>query len=202
MEFSNRFQGFVGKTFASGSKPSTSMFPTLKLTATKDKFQLDKKAQALIGVAEGDYVAFLDINLGEVATTELNNRWFITKGYKKSEDAPMQGAKIGKNGIFSYAGIYGAIQLGLPEVTEASAKDLVAQKKGEFYETPGEKEAFIAYNKIQYRLERLIETDGEGNVTDVFEVATGVKQPVYALVAREEIPHDRDEKEEDTTPQE
>ena len=112
--------------------------------------------------------------------------------YKRLErwDGQYKGAKIGKGGNFSYAGVYAAIQINRPEVTEGSDQDLVEQGKGRIYETKGEKQAFVATFKVRYKLERYVIKDEEGNVTaDEFEVAEGVMQPVYALVERTEIEH-------------
>lgn len=189
MEATSRFSSFVGKTVQSGSKPSGSIFPQLTLMSTKDKFQLNKKARALLGVDEGSYVVLIDINLGEVMTTDTNKRWHITKGYvdEKGND---KGAKLGKNGAFSYAGIYAAININEPEITEGTDLDLVEKAKGRIYETKGDKEAFVAVNKITYTLERVtVPGEDEGTVIDTFEVAKGVVQPVFVLTKRIETPH-------------
>lgn len=190
MELTSRFQSFVGKSVKSGAKSTGSMYPTLTATSTKDKFQLDRKAMALIGVDVESYVSLIDVNIGEVVTENCNERWFITKGWK-GQDGQFKGAKIGKGGNFSYAGVYAAVQINDPSVTEATDRDLVELGKGRIYETAGEKQAFVATNKVTFKVERLVIKDEEGNITqDEFEVATGVIQPVYALVSRTELAHE------------
>lgn len=190
MELTSRFQSFVGKSVQSGAKSSGSMFPTLLATSTKDKFQLDRKARALIQVDEGGYVSLIDVNIGAVQTEDCNQRWFITKGWKGS-DGQFKGAKLGKGGTFSYAGIYAAMQINDPTITEGSDRDLVELGKGRLYETKGQQEAFVATNKVSFRVERYVIKDEEGNITqDEFEVADGVMQPVFALVNRTEIVHE------------
>lgn len=190
METTSRFQSFVGKSVQSGSKPSSSMFPTLLVTSTKDKFQLDKKARAMMGVDVEGYVNFIDVNLGAVTTEDPNARWFITKGWKDQNNQP-KGAKIGKGGTFSYAGVYTAMQINKSDITEGTDKDLVELSKGRIYETPSGKEAFVATNKVSFKVVKFVIRDSEGNVTqDQFEVAPDVIQDVFMLTERTEIPHD------------
>ena len=187
---SSRFASFVGKGVKSGSKQSGSMYPTLTLTSTKDKFLLDEKAMALIGVTPGSNVVLIDINKARPETTDENERFYITKGWANGDQ--VEGAKIGKNGSFSYAGIYGAIQINDPEITMASEEDMVEKGKGRIYETQGGKEGFVATNKVRFRLEQYVETDEEGNKITKFPVAEGVVQEVYRLINRTEIEHESD----------
>ena len=176
---------FVGKTVASGSKVQGSAFPTLTATSTKDKFVLNTKAQALLGLSEGSYIVMIDLNRGNVVTEDSNARWYITKGWDKGKGV-IEGAKLGKGGSFSYAGIYSAIQMNKPDISEASVKDMVAAGKGITRETgtaDNPKEAFIATQKVSFKVGRLVtpaETEGEPDL-DQFEVSAGIFQPVYAL---------------------
>ena len=185
----SRFSSFVGKTVKSGAKSTGSMYPTLVVTSTKDKFKLDRKAMAALGVDIEGYVNLIDVNLGGVETEDCNQRWFITAGYKGS-DGQYKGAKIGKGGNFSYAGTYAAMQINDPAITEATERDLVEAGKGRIYTTDGEKQAFVATNKVTFRLEKYKVTDDEGNTQDEFEVAHGVVQPVFMLTHRTEIEHE------------
>lgn len=189
MNTTSRFQSFVGKTVKSGVKSTGSMYPTLVATSTKDKFKLDRKAMAALGVDVEGYVNLIDVNLGGVETEDCNQRWFITAGYKGS-DGQYKGAKIGNGGTFSYAGTYAAMLINDPAVTEATERDLVEAGKGRIYATKGEKQAFVATNKVAFRLERYTVTDENGEVQDMFEVAPGVIQPVFSLTHRTEIEHE------------
>ena len=157
------------------------MYPTLTLTSTKDKFLLDEKAMALLGVTPGSNVVLIDINKARPETTDENERFYITKGWPNGDQ--VEGAKIGKNGSFSYAGIYGAIQINDPEITMASEEDMVEKGKGRIYETQGGKEGFVATNKVRFRLEQYVETDEEGNKITKFPVAEGVVQEVYRRIS-------------------
>ena len=188
--FSN---SFVGKTVASGSKVQGSMFPTLTATSTKDKFVLNGKALGLMGLSDGSYVVMIDLNRGNVVTEDSNARWYITKGWDKGKGV-IEGAKIGKNGSFSYAGIFSAIQMNKPEISEASVKDMVEAGKGITRATgtvDDPKEAFIALNKVSFKVGRLVtpaDVEGEPDL-DQFEVSAGVFQPVYALTDMDVTAH-------------
>lgn len=193
MENVSRFSSsiFLGKTVASGSKIQGSAFPTLIITSTKDKFVLNTKAQALLGVGEGDYVVLIDVNRGEVTTEDPNARWYITKGWDKGK-GQMEGAKLGKGGGFSYSGVYSAIQMNEPNISEATVKDMCDAGKGITRETNSGKEAFIATQKVSFKVERLVvagENEGDAEISE-FEVATGVTQKVYALTEMDVTDHD------------
>ena len=184
---------FIGKTVQSGSKVQGSAFPTLTITSTKDKFVLNTKALSLLGLTEGMYVVMIDVNRGEVTTTDPNQRWYLTPGYDKGK-GQMEGAKIGKGGSFSYAGIYSAIQMNKPEISEASVKDMVEAGIGitRTTGTPQDpKEAFIATQKVSFKVVRLSapsEVEGEPDITE-FPVANGILQPVYALIDMDVTEH-------------
>lgn len=189
MEQKSRFStSFVGKTVQSGSKVSGSIHPTLVVTSTKDKFNLNQKGLAYLGATEGSYVVLIDVNKGEVTTEESNDRFFITLGWKKA--AGIEGAKIGKGGTFSYAGVYSAMQLNKPDISEATVKDMVAAGVGITRETPGGADAFIATQKVTFKIERLVVEGEDGELIKEFEVAPGVIQPVFCLTERSVDAHD------------
>jgi len=105
-----------------------------------------------------------------------------------------EGAKLGKGGSFSYAGIYSAIQMNVPSISEASVKDMVAAGKG-ITRTTGTKEdpkeAFIALQKVTFKVEKLVqpnEVEGEPDLTE-FEVSKGIFQTVYALTDMDVTAH-------------
>lgn len=181
---------FIGKTVQSGSKVQGSAYPTLTVTSTKDKFVLNSKALALMGIGEGGYVVMIDRNRGEVATTNPNERWYLTAGWNKGK-GQMEGAKIGKGGGFSYAGIYSAMQMNEPEISEASVKDMVAAGKGILRTTASDKDAFIATHKVTFKVEKLVEQgeNGEPDITE-FPVAEGISQKVYCLTEMDVTDHD------------
>ena len=190
MEQVSRFSSsFIGKTVASGSKVQGSAFPTLTAVSTKDKFVLNSKALALMGLAEGSNVVMIDLNRGEVVTENPNERWYLTAGWDKGK-GQTEGAKLGKGGAFSYSGIYSAIHMNQPDISEATVKDLVAAGKGILRTTASDKEAFIATQKISFKVEKLVQK-GEGDVdVQEFEVAPGIYQKVYALTEYEVTAHD------------
>lgn len=192
MEAVSRFSSsFIGKTVQSGSKVQGSAFPTLTATSTKDKFVLNTKALALMGLSEGSYVVLIDTNRGEVTTEDSNARWYITAGWDKGK-GQTEGAKLGKGGGFSYSGVYSAIQMNVPDISEASVKDMVAAGKGIVRDTNSGKEAFIALQKVTFNVAKLVEkaaTEGEADVTE-FEVAKGIFQKVYCLTDMDVTAHD------------
>lgn len=192
----SRFSSFVGKNVISGMKSSSSS-PIITASSTKDKFVLNPKAMAFMGVSPESYVVMIDRNKGEVVTQDSNARWLITPGWERNKGY-YEGAKIGKGGTFSYAGIYSAIQLNDPAITEGSAKDLVEADKAIFRETGKGNQACIAKQKVAFKLERLAEKDEEsGEVQETFEVAPGIFQAVYCMTDLEVIPHDPREADED-----
>jgi hypothetical protein len=185
----SRFSSFIGKHVTSGMKSTGSAYPSITASSTKDKFTLNPKAMALMGVGEGSFVVLIDVNKGEAKVTDSNSRWFITKGWERSKGFS-EGAKIGKNGTFSYAGIYSAIMLNDPSITEGSAKDLVDNDKAIIRETEGGNQACIAKQKVTFKVEQLVEEDEEKNQETEFFVAEGVKQTVYCLTDMDIILHD------------
>ncbi|MCK9429968.1 MAG: hypothetical protein M0R17_08180 [Candidatus Omnitrophica bacterium] len=193
MNLSRFSNSFVGKTVASGSKVQGSAYPTLTATSTKDKFVLNGKALALMGLSEGSNVVMIDMNRGEQVVDDSNARWYLTQGWDKGK-GQTEGAKIGRNGSFSYAGIYSAIMMNNPAISEASIKDMVAAGKGITRQTgtaDAPKEAFIATQKVTFKVERLIqpnEVEGEPDLTE-FEVAKGIFQPVFALTEMDIVAH-------------
>lgn len=168
---------FVGKTIVSGAKVSTSMYPQLTAVSTKDKFVLNDKACALMGVAPGAYVVLMDANKGGIVNTEdPNARFYITKGWKVN-DSSWVGAKIGKGNGFSYTGVYAAMMLQKPEVDSCKIDDLVDAGKGVFVVSDNGNENFIAKQKVIYHLEKLKDEDGN----ELHEVATDRFQEVWKL---------------------
>lgn len=190
MEQVSRFSSsFIGKTVASGSKVQGNAFPTLTATSTKDKFVLNTKALALMGLAEGNNVVMIDLNRGEVVTENSNERWYITAGWDKGK-GQTEGAKLGRGGAFSYSSIYSAIQMNKPDISEASVKDMVAAGKGITRVNKEGKEAFIATQKVTFKVEKLVQKgEGDEDIQE-FEVAPGIYQKVYALTEYEVTEHD------------
>ena len=198
MEKVSRFTSFVGKAVASGSKVSGSAYPQLTVTSTKDKFVLNSKALALMKLAEGLNVVMIDVNRGEKTTEDTNARWFLTAGWDKGK-GNFEGAKLGKNGSFSYAGIYSAILMNNPDIAEAKPADMVNAGLG-IYRDAEKKEGFIANRKVYFKVERLAEEGPDGELITEFDVAAGIKQPVYVLTEMEVTPHTpRSEEEDDAT---
>jgi hypothetical protein len=125
------------------------------------------------------------MNRGEVTTTENGQRYFITKGYKTATS--QQGAKIGKKLDFSYSGIWSAILMNNPEVTEAKMDDLIAAGKGIISD---KSQNFISNKKVNMDVKPFEVEDEDGNVTTEFEVASGVFQKIFVLTNLNFIDHD------------
>lgn len=182
----SRFSSFVGKAVKSGTKVSGSTVPQLILQSTKDKFKINEKAAALMGVDAGSYLVLLDVNRGSVDTTDHNQRYFVTKGYKTST-GDQAGAKLGKKLDFSYSGIWAAILIDEPETTEAKADDLKALGKGDFSE---KSQNFISNKKVIMSVKPFEVEDADGNVITEHEIAPGIVQKVYVLTDLEFVDHD------------
>lgn len=180
----SRFSSFVGKAVKSGTKVSGSTNPQLILQSTKDKFKLNEKAAALMGIDAGSYVVLLDVNRGAVETTSNADRYFITKGYTSSN--AQAGAKIGKKLDFSYSGIWAAMLMNKPEVTECKTDDLLALGLGTISD---KSENFISNKKVVMDV-RPFEVEGEDGVVNEFEVAPGVTQKIYILTNLNFVDHD------------
>ena len=77
-----------------------------------------------------------------------------------------------------------------PDISEASVKDMVAAGKGITRSNTEGKEAFIATQKVTFKVEKLVQK-GEGDEGfQEFEVAPGIYQKVYALTEYEVTAHD------------
>lgn len=181
----SRFSSFVGKAVKSGTKVSGSTNPQLILQSTKDKFKLNEKAAALMGIDAGSYVVLLDVNRGAVETEKNSDRYFITKGYTSSTGG-QAGAKIGKKLDFSYSGIWAAILMNKPEVTECKTDDLLALGLGTISD---KSENFISNKKVIMDV-RPFEVEGEDGIVTEFEVAPGVTQKIYILTNLNFVDHD------------
>jgi hypothetical protein len=190
MEQKSKFDSafsFKNSVVKSGSKVSGFANPTFSVDTTKDKFTLDSKAMAMMSLVEGSKVVLIDQN-----TDDVNNRFFITPGFKVGNE--ICGAKLGKNSSFSYSKVWSAMLIGKQGVTEAKPTDLVKLGLAELREgskivdvkdedgnVTGQKEVstttYIALKKMFFEVEQVIGENGETE----FEVADGISQPVYRL---------------------
>lgn len=175
---------FMGKSVKSGVKATGSAFPQLILASTKDKFVLNQRALAMLGIEKGSYVVMYDENLGANPTDDRNVRFFITRGWVDAKGNPV-GAKVGKDGSFSYTGVYSAMLMNDKDITGCTSDDLVRAGKASYAK---ESENFISKTKLFGTLKKVTVDDENGNVIDKFEVSEGRFQEMYVItdIAEEE----------------
>jgi hypothetical protein len=177
---------FLGKVAPAGRKVQGSSRPEIRATSTKDKFVLNEKARILMGVEPGSKVVMLDNNLYKAPEDRISNdkRFFIAacpEGYTEN-------ALLGDTNAFSYSGVWSAILMNDPQITEASSDDMVRAglgikrgKQGKNY--VGTKIA--AMELVKYTEE----VDGE--ILDTFEIVPGFPAvPVFELTNIEFKNHD------------
>lgn len=117
----NRFSGlsFRQGMIKSGAKVSGGADPVVKIASTHNNFILAPKAMSLVGVAEGDYVVVYDLaGIDPSINDHYNNRFYLSRGFVRN--GVQQGAKIGKNGQFSFNVAWGAMMaedMGIKEIT-------------------------------------------------------------------------------------
>jgi hypothetical protein len=172
----SRFSSFLGKTVKSGTKVSGSTTPQLILQSTKDKYKLNEKAAAMIGVAAGSYVVLIDMNRDGITDGDNNQRYFITKGFM--ENKSQAGAKLGKKLDFSYSGIWSGMLMDKGDVTECKMEDLLAADKVVVIEKSGN---YISKQKLIMDVKPFVIEKEDGTNQEEFEVATGIFQKIYIL---------------------
>lgn len=105
----------------SGAKISGGADPIIKVNSTYNSFTLTPKAMSLMGVNEGDFVVLYD--MAKAGITDFQQRFYISKGFTTGKT--QQGAKIGKNGQFTFNVAWGAMMIADPEITEITGDQLV-----------------------------------------------------------------------------
>jgi hypothetical protein len=164
-------QGFI----PSGKKISGSSRPEIIASSTKDKFVINSRAAALMGLEEGDRVVMSDLS-GKPGVESQEQRFYITKGFEYG--GKPAGAKLGKAFVFSYSGPYGAIMADDVEVKECNTADLVRMGKGIIKEESGN---FVALQKVHMEVVLV------GEASPMKDVPP---QPIYALTNFEIVEHD------------
>lgn len=163
---------FSGAFSPSGVKNNTSARPELIALSSKDKFNLNGKAMGNIAVVPGDKIAIFDMRRKN--KVDIQERFFITKGFTVEGEELKGLVTIGKGGNFSHSGIYGAIMSMDSDVVACSVQDLVRWDRGFI----NDKGRFVANQKIHMEVKSI----GD------HEVAPGIVQEVFALTNFEVIP--------------
>ena len=185
MEENSKFSGlqFRQAKITSGSKISGGADPIIKINSTYNSFTLSPKALSLMGLNEGDYVVLYD--MAKAGATDFQSRFFISKGFMTGKT--QQGAKLGKNGGFTFNVAWGAMIIADPEITEITGDQLVDRGLAILREMElknGQKQkGYIALKKGTGTL--VPYGDGEP-----VEVADGVSVPMFSITDLEFVEHE------------
>ena len=131
MDLSHLFsKGVKGAIVVPGSKASQTSEAFITSLKSANKFTLSRPAMQLLGITPGSQVMMID--LARVHPVELlneNNRFYIAVISREGESNIQAGAKVGKNGSFSYSIMQGAMLANDGRV-EISNEDLVKMGLG------------------------------------------------------------------------
>ena len=131
MDLSHLFsKGVKGAIVVPGSKASQTSEAFITSLKSANKFTLSRPAMQLLGITPGSQVMMID--LARVHPVELlneNNRFYIAVISREGENNIQAGAKVGKNGSFSYSIMQGAMLANDGRV-EISNEDLVKMGLG------------------------------------------------------------------------
>jgi hypothetical protein len=171
---------FLGKIAPAGRKVQGSNRPELTATSTKDKFVFNEKACLMLGIGEGSKVVMIDQNLHIPAGTgerlSQNERFFVAVAPEGFD----QCALISATKAFSYSGVWSAMLMNDPEITEASTADLVRAGLGILRGEKGKN--YVGTKKVCMEVVKYTETDEDGNVVEDFELIEGYpKVKLYGL---------------------
>lgn len=184
MEENSKFSGlqFRQAKINSGAKISGGADPIIKINSTYNSFTLSPKAMALLGVNEGEYVQLYD--MAGLGATNINDRFYISKGFMTGKT--QQGAKLGKNGGFTFNVAWGAAIVNDMEIKEITGDQLVARDLAILREIElkngGTQKGYIALKKGTGTL--VPYGDGE-----LVEVADGVEVQLFAITNIEFVDH-------------
>ena len=178
---------FMGKIAPAGRKVQGSSRPEVIATSTKDKFVINQKAKSLMGLSEGSKIVMIDQNLDLPAGSRLpqNERFFLAIAPEGYEAA----AKLGDTNAFSYSGVWSAVIMNDPELTEASTADLVRAEKAILRGDKGKN--FVGLQTVRMEVVPYTEEDEDGKVISNFVIAENYPAvPLYRLQNAEVKPHD------------
>jgi len=191
---------FLGKVAPAGRKIQGSNRPEIIATSTKDKFVLNDKACMLMGVEEGSKIVMIDQNLYIKNADEKlsqDKRFFLAVA---PEDYSGNTATVGKQKAFSYSGVWSAILMNDPQITEASAHDLIDAGLGLLRGEKGKN--YVGLKKVAMKLAQYTETDEDGNVIEHFPLEEGgTAVNIYTLADaqfRDHTPKSEGEEDDDT----
>lgn len=184
---------FIGKVAPAGRKVQGSNRPELTATSTKDKFTFNEKACRLMGIEEGTEVLMIDQNLYiDKAEDKLpqEKRFYVAVA---PANYPGTTATVGGQKSYSYSGIWAAILMQDPSITEATVADLVRANMGI---TRGEGgKSYVGTKKVAMELVQYIELDEENNVVEYFPLTAAMQEAnegvkLYSLVNHEVRDHE------------
>jgi hypothetical protein len=176
---------FLGQLAPAGRKVLGSSRPELIATSTKDKFTLNEKATMLMGVKEGSQIVMIDKNLYITNPEEKlsQNERFLIAVVDDSFEGIVNTATIGKTKSYSYSGVWSAIVMRDPLITEATKKDLVRAGLGILR---GKNDSYVGLKKVSMELVPYVE--GEDTL---FQLAEGTNPvALYSLINAEVHDHD------------
>lgn len=131
MDLSHLFaKGVKGAVVVPGSKASQTSEAFITSLKSANKFVLSRPAMQKLGIIPGSQVMMID--LARIHSADMlneNNRFYIAVISREGENNISAGAKVGKNGAFSYSIMQGAMLANDGRV-EVSNEDLVKMNLG------------------------------------------------------------------------
>lgn len=177
VRFSNAFMNNIATP---GRKVQGSIKPQITATSTKDKFTFNEKACIALGVKEGSRIIIIDQNLrisDPDSKLAQDERFFVAVA---PEDYSQPAAIVGKQKAFSYSGVWSAMIMNNPQLTEASVQDLISAGLGILRGEEGKN--YVGLKKVTADLVLYKEADEDGNEVTKFQLEEdGTPVEIYAL---------------------
>ena len=145
---------------------------TIYTSRPTGRLKFNKSAIKLMDVKPTEPIYFFDLG-GDGKT--INERLFLTKGFTFEHE--ILGSQLLKNGVLNNSIFYNTI---MSEGSFAAIDNLWMVDEGYFVRHG--KEKYLAIKKATMTIEKYIENDGNGEITDSFSPAPGIEpQPFYVL---------------------
>lgn len=176
---------FMNKVAPVGRKVQSSSRSELEATSTKDKFNINEKARLLMGLNDDSKVFMVDQNLhipaGSGQRLAQDKRFYVgvaPEGYKNA-------AVVGSTNAFSYSGVWSAMLMNDPEVTEASTGDLVRAGLGILRGKEGKN--YVGTKKVVWEVVPYTETGENGETISLFPLTAEMAEAgegvaIYSLI--------------------
>ena len=179
-------KSLLGKGVVPGKKIQSSAYEQLFTELGFNKLTINAKAAEMMNLRDEDYIFIMDLGKDSV---DAGFRYVLCQGFQAN--GRTIGSKLAANSnadgegrlSFSYSPVYGAMLKDDVNVSEISALDLIQEGIMQEYTTIGEKKSKRALKRAYFKVEPLLDENGEHTPIEVFETSDGetIEQLCYIL---------------------